>query len=301
MAIITAPLLQGLRTGFRSEFQKVYGETPTDWEKIATRVASSTASNTYGWLGQWPTLREWVGDRLLKDIKEHGYSIVNKLFESTIEVLRTSIEDDELGIYTPRIAEMGRAAKAFPDELCFSLLKAGSATPCYDGQYFFDVDHPVFPNVDGTGAASTVSNFDAGTGPAWYLLDTSRALKPLIFQERTKPELQALTEPGDEGVFTRDKYRYGIRYRCNTGFGFWQLAYCSKLPLNKTNFDKAYDAMCEVVADGGRPLGVKPTLLVVPTNLRTAADEIVKAQRLANGADNTNAGLVEALVTPWVN
>ncbi len=301
MAIITSPLLQGLRTGFRSEFQRVFGETPSDWNKIATPVASSTASNTYGWLGQWPGLREWLGDRVLKSIMEHGYAIPNKKYESTVEVPREAIEDDELGVYTPLFSEMGRAAKVFPDELSFGLLKAGAGTLCYDGQNFFDTDHPIYPSVDGTGTAATVSNFDTGTSPAWYLLDTSRALKPVIFQERTKPAMDALTEPSDEHVFMRDRYRYGIRYRCNVGFGFWQLAYCSKLPLNKANFDKAYDAMCALTADGGRPLGIKPTLLVVPTNLRTAADEIVKAQRLANGADNTNAGIVTALVTPWVN
>ena len=301
MAIITNALLQSLRTGFVSEFQRVFGETPTAWDKVATLVKSSTAANTYGWLGQFPKLREWIGDRVMKDIAEHAYSITNRKFENTVEVKRESIEDDELGIYSPLFAELGRAAKSFPDELVFTQLRDGGTTVCYDGQNFFDTDHPVYPNVDGTGAATTVSNFDTGAGPAWYLLDTSRALKPLIFQERTKPELLALTKDDDEHVFMRDMYRYGLRYRCNVGFGFWQLAYCSKLPLNKVNFDKAYDAMCAIAADGGRPLGIKPNLLVVPTNLRTSADEIVKAQRLANGADNTNAGLVEALVTPWVN
>lgn len=301
MAIVTNALLASLRTGFSAEFQRVFTETPTAWEKIATRVGSSTASNTFGWLGQFPKLREWIGDRVLKDMAEHGYSIANKKFEATVEVPREAIEDDELGVYSPLFAEMGRSAKTFPDELVFALLKAGVSTLCYDGQNFFDTDHPVYPSADGTGAATTVSNFETGTGPAWYLLDTSRALKPLIFQERTKPELLALTKDDDEHVFMRDQYRYGLRYRCNTGFGFWQLAYCSKQPLNKANFDKAYDAICAVVTDGGRSLGIKPNLLVVPTNLRTAADEVVKAQRLANGADNTNAGLVEALVTSWVN
>lgn len=301
MAIITAPLLQGLRTGFKSEFQRVFGETPTSWRDIATLITSSTASNTYGWLGQFPALREWVGDRVLKDIAEHGYAIPNRKFEVTVEVPREAIEDDELGTYTPLVGEMGRAAKIFPDELAFGLLKAGGTTLCFDGQYYFDTDHPVYPNVDGTGAAATVSNFGGGTGPAWYLLDTSRVLKPLIFQERTKPELLTLTETTDENVFMRDRYRYGVRYRCNVGFGFWQLAYCSKLPLNQANFNAAYDAMCALKADGGRPLGINPTLLVVPSNLRTAADEVVKAQRTTSGADNTNAGLVKSLVTPWLN
>ena len=59
---------------------------------------------------------------------------------------------------------MGRASQVFPDELVFGLLKTGGSTLCYDGQFFFDTDHPVFPNVDGTGTAVLVSNVAAGAG-----------------------------------------------------------------------------------------------------------------------------------------
>lgn len=301
MAVVTNALLNALRTGFRAEFQRALQETPSSYASVATLVPSSSASNTYGWLGQFPQLQEWIGSRVLRDIKEHAYAIVNKRFESTVEVPRTAIEDDEIGVYKPLFSEMGRAAKTFPDKLVFDLIKAGTATACFDGQNFFDDEHPVYANVDGTGAATSVSNFTDGTKPAWYLLDASRALKPVIFQERTKPELDVITTTDNDAVFMRDQYPYGIRYRCNVGFGFWQLAYCSKADLTETTFDAAYDAMAAFKADGGRPLGVKPTLLVVPTTLRTAAQNIIKAKTKANGATNTNADIVELLVTPWLN
>lgn len=300
MAIITPALITSLCTGFSKAFQDALAQTPTDWEKVATRVPSSNASNTYGWLNQFPKLREWVGDRVVKDMAAQGYTITNKLYEGTVGVKRTDIEDDNVGIYTPLFAEMGRAAKAHGDELVFGLLAAGESTLCFDGQNFFDTDHPVYPNVDGTGTATTVSNLQTGAEPAWYLLDTSRALKPLIFQERTTPELEAMTATNDEGVFVRDEYRYGIRYRCNAGFGFWQLAYKSKAELDAANFNAAMAAMQSLKADGGRPLGVKPTVLVVPPSLRAAAIEIVKNERLASGASNPNFGAVDLIVSPWV-
>lgn len=301
MAIITPALVSALFTGFRAEFQRVYGETPSHWDKVATLMPSTSKSNTYGWLGQFPQLVEWVGARVLKDMAAHGYSITNKLFESTVGVKRTDIEDDEVGIYKPLFGEMGRAAKSFPDELVYGLLRLGLSTLCFDGQYFFDTDHPVFPNVDGTGAAATIANIADGTDIPWFLLDTSRVLKPVLFQERTKPELTSMTRADDEAVFMTDEYRFGIRYRCNSGFGFWQTAFCSKKPLNDDNFNAAYDAMTAFKADGGRPLGIKPTLLVVPTNLRTAAAEVVQVARRTDGSDNPNAGIVDVLVTPWLN
>lgn len=301
MAIITPALLQALKTGFKAEFQRVFTATPSHYSEIATIVPSSTASNTYGWLGQFPDFREWIGDRVLKDMKAHGYAITNKTFESTVGVPRDDIEDDNIGVYKPLVSEMGRAAKVHPDRLCFGLLKAGASTACYDGQNFFDTEHPVFPNVDGTGAAQTVSNFADGSGPAWYLLDNSRVLKAVLYQERHKPEFVSLTDPQDEAVFMKNLYRYGVDKRCNVGFSFWQLAYCSKLPLNEANFNAAYDAMAALQADGGNPLGIMPTHIVVPTTLRTAANEVVTVSRKANGADNPNANLVNVIVTPWLN
>ena len=57
------------------------------------------------------------------------------------------------------MTEMGRASAVHPDELVFALLKNAHATLCYDGQNFFDNDHPVYEKVDGTGQSTTVSIF----------------------------------------------------------------------------------------------------------------------------------------------
>ena len=229
MPIVTDSILSGLRTGFNAAYKRGAGRAPGHWQKVATRIPSTSASNTYGWLGQFPKLSEWVGDRAVKDMKEHGYVVTNKLYEGTVGVKRTDIEDDNLGIYAPMFEEMGYAAATHPDELVFSLLGQGFSTNCYDGQFFFDKDHPVAVNVDGTGGNATVSNLiDAAASPEskapWYLLDVSRTLKPLIFQERTSPELQAITDGKNDTVFMKDQYLYGVRYRCNVGFGFWQQA-----------------------------------------------------------------------------
>lgn len=302
MALVTNALVQALFTGFKADFQKALEAAPSHYMGVATVVPSTTKSNTYGWLGNLQDLREWVGDRVINDIKEHGYQIVNKDWESSVGVKRTDIEDDEVGVYTPLVQEIGRTAAVHPDKLVFELLKAGISTNCYDGQFFFDTDHPVYANADGTGANTPTANFDnnGGAGTPWYLLDTSRAIKPLIFQQRKKPVFTSMTKLDDEQVFTANEFRFGVDCRDNVGFGFWQMAYCSRKDLNGTNLNAAITAMQEFVADGGRPLGINPTLLVVPPSLREAALETVKAERNAAGATNINRNAVEVLVTPWV-
>lgn len=67
----------------------------------------------------------------------------------------------------------------------------------------------------------------AGNATAWYLLDISKPVKPLIFQQRKKPQFVSMTKETDESVFNNKKYKYGVDSRDNAGFGLWQLAYGS--------------------------------------------------------------------------
>lgn len=303
MALVNNATLSALHTAIKKTFQNGMDSIEPEYTKIATVVPSSTASNTYDWLGELPEMREWIGERVLNDIKTHAYTVKNKLYESTISVKRTDIEDDNLGTLTPLTEAHGRRASQHPDKLVFAALKAGHENMCYDGQNFFDTDHPVYPKHDGTGVATTVSNLDydpASTDPSWYLLDTSNIIKPIIFQKRKPVELTAMTKLDDEPVFMRDLFVWGARARHNVGYGFWQMAYMSNKPLTTDTLNAAIAHMQTLKADGGRELDIKPDLLVVPPNLRATALELVKADRLANGQTNINKDVVDVLVTQRV-
>lgn len=310
MAIVTDSLLAGLRTGFNAAFKRGANHAPSNWQQVATKIPSTNASNTYGWLGQFPKLSEWIGTRTIKSMKEYGYVITNKKYESTVGVARTDIEDDNLGIYATLFEEMGYAAGKHPDELVFALLGQGFATNCYDGKPFFAAEHPVAVNVDGTGGYAKVSNvLDAATSPEkktpWFLLDTSRPLKPLIFQERTTPELQAITDVKNDNVFLKDEYLYGVRYRCNAGFGFWQQAVGVRDDLTAANFEKALGMLQSFQADGGRPLGLgmggkAGTLLVVPPSLYAAARKLIAVELVNGGESNPWYDAATIVNVPWL-
>lgn len=305
MSIVTAAQLEAIRTGFQAIFATTYATelAASFYKDVATTVPSGAASETYGWLGDFPDLIEWIGDRTVKSMKENGYLIENKDWESTVSVKRTAIMDDTLGVYNPMVRTMAQAAARHPERMVAALIKNGTSQLCYDGQNFFDTDHPVAPNVDGTGVATTVSNWDdnAGVGTPWYLLDTSRPLKPFIFQERMAPEFESKTDPSQsDTVFTKNQYQYGIYARNNTGYGFWQMAYGSRRPLNGDNFDLAFQAMQEFKGDGGKPLGITPTRLVVPPSLRSAANKTIKVMLGEGGASNANYDAVDVMVVPWL-
>ncbi|MFI8609513.1 Mu-like prophage major head subunit gpT family protein [Pseudomonas sp. NPDC077649] len=295
--IINRANLNLLFTGYKASFQNAFAGVKPDFMPFTLEVNSVNSVEQYGWLGNSTAFREWLGDRVIQNLVLHDYSIKNKSFENTVGVPRENIEDDSFGIFNPLMGQLGQDAASHPSTLIYDLLAGGFASKCYDGQFFFDTDHPV---TNQAGAEVSVSNFQGGAGTAWYLLDTSRVMKPLILQKRKNYNFVSMDKETDENVFMRKEYIYGVDARLNAGYGLWQLAYGSKQTLDAASFNAAYAAMQAMTGDKGKKLGIKPTLLVVPSTLRTQALEIVQAERGANGATNINRNAVDVLVTPWL-
>jgi phage major head subunit gpT-like protein len=295
--IINRENLGAVRTGFSTAFDKGLGQAPSQYALVSTAVPSTTREQKYGWLGKIPSVREWIGQRQVQNLSESDYSIKEKKFELTIAVDRDDIETDNLGIYGPMFQEMGQSTGSKRDQLVFGLLKAGFNTNCYDGQFFFDTDHPV---LDENGATVSVANTDGGAGTPWFLLDVSRAIKPIILQTRKDFNFVSKDKETDDNVFDNNEFVYGADARMNVGFGFWQFAWGSKQELSPANYELARTSLMSMKGDGGRPLGVMPSLLVVPPALEGKANRIVKNATLANGAENEWQGTAKVEVVPWL-
>lgn len=67
----------------------------------------------------------------------------------------------------------------------------------------------------------------AGNDEAWFLVCTTKPLKPLIYQKRKEFKFDSLTDDRDLNVFMRKEFLYGVTGRSNAGYGFWQMAYGS--------------------------------------------------------------------------
>jgi len=126
---------------------------------VSMLFESNQESETYKWLGMAPTMREWIGGRQAKGFRENGITIVNKTYESTLEVLVDEIRRDKTGQVMLRVAEQARRANAHWASLLTTLIVAGGATACYDGQNFFSGNHSEgdsgTQDNDLTGAAAT--------------------------------------------------------------------------------------------------------------------------------------------------
>ncbi|GAA4651687.1 Mu-like prophage major head subunit gpT family protein [Kistimonas scapharcae] len=301
MPNITPAVLSSLFTGYKANFQRGLQRAKPTWNMVATEVPSSTRSNTYGWLSKFPKFSEWVGERQIKALAAKGYEIENKDYESTVGVPRNDILDDQHGVYGMIFENMGEEAVTFPDELVYALMMAGFSSDCHDGQYFFDTDHPIFPNVDGTGTAATYSNMIAGSGEPWFLLDTSKVLKPFLLQMRQRAEFVTKTDPNSsDHVFKAKEYLYGVDCRLNVGYTFPQLAIGAKSALDAANFETACKMLRQMKTDGDKRLGMKPTLLVVGPGNEAPAQKLIKAMNDASGASNIHYNKCDLLVSPYI-
>lgn len=298
--IINQASLDGLFRNLRTEFQGAYSTTETSWQRIASRLPSTTSREDYRWFHRWPKMREWLTERVVRSLVAHGYNVANRKFESTIAVLRDHLEDDILGIYKMQANGSGVAAAEWPDILVWGALEKGESAKCHDGKPFFASDHPLeegddFSNiVKATLKADSLENARASLGKArtaimtmrdeegepmggrpdllvvppaledtanilamsdrlggddpnpykgmevevvarlksatkWYVFDTSKALLPLIFQERSAPKFSSLMNPNQsDSVFLRDEYLYGVRARGAAAYGLPQCAVLGK-------------------------------------------------------------------------
>ncbi|MCF8491364.1 MAG: Mu-like prophage major head subunit gpT family protein [Rhodospirillum sp.] len=287
--VITGAYLAQVGIGINTMFNAGLETVEATWPKVAVEAKSTGREEAYPWLSGIPGMREWIGARSINQLAAAEFAIKNRKFEDSLSISIEDLEDDKLGIYGPAIALLAEAAGDLPDELVWPLLPNGLGTLSWDGQYFFDTDHPVTAK---DGSTTSVSNYGGGAGTPWYLLSTKRVRKPLIFQKRTDVQFARKDKPEDNNVFFQDEVVYGVRMRCNSGYGFWQCAYASQQEMTAANFNAAYAAMQQIPGDHGKHIKTTPNLLVVPPNLREQAVKIIHAEQI-DGTTNTNRNLVE--------
>ena len=295
---ISANNLTTLFTGFDTIFQRGFEMAPSYYERLCSIVPSSTSQTIYPWLGRTTGFREWVGDRVMQALEAHAYTIVNKTFEDTVGIERERIEDDQYGVYSPVIEQLGWDAKTHPDQLIFGMMKAattGAAVTIgkitipvpigYDGLNLYHASHPVGPANETSAAVvsgAVQPNLDSGgSGAYWYLVDASRPIKPFIFQKRREYAVTRMNTATDEAVFAQRLFRYGVDVRCNAGVGLWQLTYASNKDLsNPANYASAVAALRTIKSDAGVPFGSwngppSTRFLIVPPALEEVARQLL--------------------------
>ncbi len=299
--LITPSTLRALQVTIDLRFKQAYNAVNPISTRLASTIPSGARGNVYPMHAKLAKLRQWEGERKIVNAKSYRYNLDNEKYELTLEVDRDDIEDDNIGVYSMVIDDMGQQSRLWPDDLVFAAILAGGTETAYDGTAFFSNSHTLgsgtidnlfastaltadnfaaaraammeYAGEDGESLrvrpdvllvppalevkarkivqASTIVESNAavdnvlrglcevvvapqlatsagGLDTTWYLLDTSRPIRPFIFQQRMAPEMVSLTSPNDEHVVLRDKYLYGVKARGAAGYGpFWLAAKCT--------------------------------------------------------------------------
>lgn len=282
---------------FSAAFNQSKEGTSTKYKMFTMDSPFDGASLTLGWLGEFPDMREWIGDRVLKDIKAYGYNVPAKEFESTHSISVSDLNDTSIATTAQIMRGVGEAAARDPQKHITALLANGETGLCYDGEAFFSATHP---GLDAAGAAITQSNLITGTGTGWYLMrgdangETS-VLKPFVFGERAGQGYSFKSHGGSGSTleFMQGKVAFGVDARVAAAYGLWQFAVKSKAALTADNFETALTTMAAIKGDYGVAIENSPNILCVPESLRAAAEKIVKT---AKNGDNIHFGRVEIVV-----
>jgi len=163
MIIDTVALTKGLKV----VFNKALSTIPINQGlmTLATRVPSNSNSETYGWFGDVPMMREWLGAKQMKSLKDNTYTLANKDWEASLEVDRNELEDDQYGMIPPRVQMLAQAAmEKYAIELS-DLIINGDSNTAYDSVAFFS----------NTSGVRVIDNLLGGTGTSLTQIETDIA------------------------------------------------------------------------------------------------------------------------------
>lgn len=300
--VVTSAQLETHRVALNGAFKKGLNAVTSVEEALMELVPSTTGTNIYPWLGAFPKFRKWVGERRYQTMKEYEYALKNEPWsvEMTIDVWAWA--DDTIGTYAGIISGWGRSAKTFRAERVIEALKKGHQLPCYDGQNFFDPNHP-YEYKDDAGTHTGVYANMAGDGSAnaMYFVDLSQPLKPILFQNREEPSFWMQTNAQSEYIQMNKKVPLHADARCAAGYTLWQLAYRLTSPLTATTYKAACDFAASLKDEFGNPLGIRYTHIVYGNSNKVAVKTLFLKEKVDGGDDNIYYKDIETLESKWLD
>jgi phage major head subunit gpT-like protein len=157
----TLAKLQAVARGITQSFDNGVRGVSNLCETICTSVQSNSSDEEYGWIGDVPGMKEFLGERQFDQLRAFNWNIRNKTFEQSIGFERHAVDDDRYGYFANVAQAAGVQAARHPDEYFIeNLVLNAESSVCYDGQYFYDTDH----DVGDSGTQSNDLTYAAATG-----------------------------------------------------------------------------------------------------------------------------------------
>lgn len=123
-------------------FATLESDPGNDWiGQISNYFQSDQESETYAWLGTSPQMREWIGGRQAKGLRENGMTIRNRKFEATLDIPVDDMRRDKTGQIMMQVRDLAERTNSHWAKLLSELLLLAETGLCYDGQPYFHTAH----------------------------------------------------------------------------------------------------------------------------------------------------------------
>ena len=199
MVVDTVALEKGLRAEFNRAMDAMLGDTGPGAavKALITEAPSTSASEKYGWLGDVPTVKEWIGDKNFGSLADYDYTIRNKDFYTGIDIDRNEIEDDQMGIVLPRVQMLVLAIAAYKLEMVETLILAGTSGLAYDAAAFFANRAAPNDNLLAGSGADTIAHIKTDIAAARaammrFTSDQGRVMRLQIDTIGCPPEIEGM-------------------------------------------------------------------------------------------------------------
>lgn len=167
--VVRTSALEALRTGLNTSYLAAYNSPrETIFQQVCTPIMSERKKILVAIADMLPQMREWVGERKFHNAAEHSVELTNPHYELSMHVDADDVDDDEYSGYLLQAGGLGERAATHPDVLLATLMQAAHGIIGFDGQNFFDTDHPIDvkngigtqSNLEASGRALTAANFE---------------------------------------------------------------------------------------------------------------------------------------------
>ncbi|MDC7218638.1 MAG: Mu-like prophage major head subunit gpT family protein [Spirochaetales bacterium] len=191
-----------VKKGVDAKFHKAYKlmqEQPylLALASLFMKAPSTGASEEYVWLGDVPGVREWIGNKVFKGLKDYDYTIKNKDWYNGFSIDRNELADEKIQGIMPRVEMLAQSLAKFPAELIIDLITGGDSGLAYDGLPFFSNASGVRTNdnlLAGSGVTSDnikANITSARTAMMKFTSDSGRVMGLLMDTIVCPPELEA--------------------------------------------------------------------------------------------------------------
>jgi len=136
MIIDTIFLEHGLKIAFDVGIQAFLALHP-EMSALFMEMESEGTSEKYGWMGDYPELREWFGDKQTGIMEDHDYEIKNRDWECSIDIDSNEIKDDRLGVLKARCDSIVQSFTGWKQNLLIELINNSLVGLAYDGVAYF--------------------------------------------------------------------------------------------------------------------------------------------------------------------